>query len=73
MQYFILPSAKEISFSTSILFIHAFCSKRFFKGSIFPGDFVKSKVYYDTGPGFLGHVGTPIICKAAWLFYPLFL
>jgi len=39
-----IPTAKEILFSTGILFGQVFCFKWiFFKGSIFPGDFVRFK------------------------------
>jgi len=71
-----VPTAKEISFSTGVLFIHVFLFQvGFFKGSIFQRDFIKSKDISRTQkficPGFLGHVGTSIICKDAWFFYSL--
>jgi len=75
-----VPAAKEILFSTGILFITFFNSNwGFSKGMQYVfvrfADFVKFRHFQDWEmnllyiPGFLGHLGTPIICKAERLFY----
>jgi len=77
-----VPAAKEILFSTGILFIHLkkILSGVFPKAVFFPWDFQiwsNSKTFPGTGkwicyfPCYLAHLGTPIICKTAWLFYRL--
>jgi len=77
MHYFMVPAAKEILFSTGILFIHfkKILSEVFPKAVSFLWDFQilsNSKTFPGLGkliyyiPGFLGHL---IICKATQPFY----
>ena len=60
MHYLVVPAAKEILFSTSILFSHFFILRQHFQGR-------KKIICYI--PGFLEHLGTRTICKVARLFY----